>query len=164
MSRTLSDRFVRGLMAQHSDLAIVKLLTITHPDLAVPILVCDYETDLISKDPVTHADRYFQSFRFNCSLPEDTDENAPKMKITIYNVTGQILQQIRPLVKSPSILLEIIYDKYPDDIEASFPDFQLTSVQFSVLTISGDLTVDDFLNQQWPEGTFNPTEFHAVVP
>jgi hypothetical protein len=150
-------------MAQHSDLAIVKLLTISHPQLADPIRVCDYEVDLTSKDPDTHVDRLFQAFRFTCSLPEDTHENAPKMQLTIYNVTGQIYRALAPLIESPTVLLEVIYDRYPDDIELSCPDFQLTSVQFNALTITGELNVDDFLNQQWPSGTFNKTEFKGIV-
>lgn len=151
-------------MVQHSDLAIVKLLTISHPDLAQPIRVCDYEVDITSKDPdPPHADRIFQAFRFTCSLPEDTHENAPKMQITIYNVTGQIYAALAPLVKSPTVRLEVIYDRYPDDIELSCPDFELTTVQFNALTITGELSVDDFLNNQWPNGTFNKTEFKGIV-
>jgi hypothetical protein len=153
----LSARFRRGLTSQYSDLLIVKLVTISHPLLAAPIYLCDYEVDFISRGQL------YKAVRFSITYPTNVQGKPPAMHAEIYNVTGDILDQIRPLVKSPAITLEVVYDKFPDDIELKCPDFMLSEVTYDVLKIEGDLTLENYTRQPWPAGRFNPSLFTAII-
>jgi len=154
----LSDRMKELMLQQHSDLCLVKLITIEHPDLEEPIRVCDYDSDFEAES------RNFISMQFKVSLADEKDDESPKMQIEISNVTGEVLEHLRPLTTRPTVTLEVVYDKFPDDIELTCPEFELSDVTWDAITVSGVLSVEDFINEPFCYKTFNKTEYPGIVP
>lgn len=156
MSRNLSSGAIAALNAQETDEAFLVLLTIDHDDFSVPIRVCSDAVDVTSRS------NSYVSFPFDLVLPDDTDNQSPRARLTIDNVDRQVVQAIRQIDTAPSVLIEIIRAADPDTVEASFPDFIMTDISYDALTVSGELTLEDFTAEPFPAGVFSPAEFPAL--
>ena len=156
MSRAVSSLTRQALFAAETGEAFLVLLTLDHPDLAVPIRV--------TNDAVTTTSRgdSFVVFPFDLVLPDDQDNRPPRAKLVIDNIDRQIVQAIRSLSSAPTVLIEIIRAAAPDTVEAQFVDFRLTNVSYDVQRVEGDLTIEDFTAEPFPAATFSPGWFPGL--
>ena len=156
MSRAVSSLTRQALFAAETGEAFLVLLTLDHPDLAVPIRV--------TNDAVTTTSRgdSFVVFPFDLVLPDDQDNRPPRAKLVIDNIDRQIVQAIRSLSSAPTVLIEIIRAAAPDTVEAQFVDFRLTNVSYDVQRVEGDLTIEDFTAEPFPAATFSPSWFPGL--
>lgn len=153
---TFSDTFKAAVFAQETDEVFIALVTIDHDDLAAPIRV--------TSDGVATESRgeTYVAYPFDLQLPDDSDEPAITALITIDNVDREILATLRQLTSRATVTMEIVLASDPDTVEQSFPDFELGSVPWDALTITGELTQESFLNEPYPAGVFAPAWFRGL--
>ena len=156
MSRSPSNTFREAVFSQQTTEAFIVLLTIDHDDLSTSIRVCLNSTDIVSNGLT------YQGYYFDISLPDDSDENISSGKITIDNVSGQIIDGIRLLDTPPNVQIDVVLASDPDTLEATFPDFQLTDVTYDALTIQGNLSIQNFMNEPYPGGIMGPNNFRGL--
>ena len=156
MSRDISLTAKQAINAPETSEAFLILLTIDHPNLSQPIRVSSDSVDTTSRGNL------FIAFPFELTLPNDSDDNAPRATLNIDNVDRQIVQAIRSIPSAPTVLMEIIRGADPDLVEAAFPDFQLRNVTYNSLVVSGELTLEQFLGEPYPAGGFFPANFPGL--
>lgn len=156
MSRNLSLSAINAINSEETDEVFLILLTISHASLATPIRVTSDNVDTVSRGNL------FVAYPFELSLPEDSETLSARASLKIDNVDRSIIASIRNMNNSPDILMEIIRAASPDIVEASFPDFKMTNISYDVLTVSGDLTIEDFTAEPYPADRFAPAYFPSL--
>ncbi len=132
------------------------LLRLDHDDLAQPILVVNNNEDITSGSDT------YTAFPFDIQLPDDVEDSPPRARLQIDNVSREIAQSIRLLTGPMSVLIEVVLASDPDVIERSWPDFILTDVKWDALKVSGDLSLENFVNEPYPAGSFTPGAFPGI--
>lgn len=153
--RTMSTSAVQALMAQETDAVFLILLTIEHETLATPIRVVNNNVNIVSRGNT------YQAFAFDITLPND-DEGLPVAKLTMDNIGLELIETIRTIKSNPTVTIEIILANSPDTVELAIYDMTLKSVQFNAYTVSGDLIVEDILNQPLHGSMIDSSQYRGL--
>ena len=156
MSRTVSATLRSAVFAQETSEVFIVLLTLSHPDLAEPIRVSTDAVDTVSRSNT------FLSFPFELVLPDDDENSSPRATLSIDNIDRQVVLAMRSISSAPTVLMEIILASDTDTVEASFPDFKLENITYDDLKLTGDLTLEEFILEPYPSGTFTPADFPSM--
>jgi len=141
----------QAVNAQETSVAFLILITIDHVNLATPIRVTSDAVNTTSRSNL------FISLPFDMVLPTDDGETPPAARLTIDNVSREIGQTIRAVSTPPSVTIEIVLSSDVNTVEASFPYFELTDVQYDDLTVSGALTIQNLSSEPYPAESFIPS-------
>ncbi len=132
------------------------LITIEHSALSIPIRVVNNHESVIS------AGEEFVGFPFKMTLPSSLEDAPPSGRLVIDNVSQDIVQNIRQINSPASVTIQVIDASTLDIIQFNFPDFQLRDVKANVIQVTGDLTLENFVNEPYPAGTFSPSAFPGL--
>ncbi len=157
MSRTLSTTGLKAIFAQEISEVFAILLTITHPDLEMPIYVSSDAVDTVSRGQV------YTALPFDLTLPDENDLHMPRAYLTIDNVGRVLMAPIRQMNAPADVKIEIIRVSEPDFVEIAFPDFKLTNIRYDAAKIQGKLSLEVFASQPYPAGIFAPSEFTGLI-
>ena len=156
MSRNLSSDALKALYANETSEVFLILLTITHDSLIDPIYITSDVVDTVSRGNT------YVPFPFELVLPDEAEGRSPRARLTIENVSRDILSAIKNLSSSAHMTMEVIRAADSDVVEASFPAFKLTNVKYNALTLQGDLTIEDFTAEPYPATVFASFGFPAL--
>ena len=156
MSRSQTQATRQAVFASQTGEAFLCLVTLDHPELAQPVRVSSDAVDTVSRGDT------FVALPFAIALPEDSEARPPRSRLKIDNVDRKIVETLRAISSAPSVLIELVRGADPDTVEASFPDFTLREAGYDVLTVEGDLTLEDFLTEPYPAGIFSPAHFRGL--
>ena len=156
MSRNTSLTFRQAVYGEETGEAFIILLTLSNPGLSQPIRVSNDSVDTVSNGNT------YVAFPFQIELPDDTDEGPPTARLTIDNVSREIVQAVRTVSSAVDVEISIVLSSDPDTVEASFPDFQLRDVSYNVLTVEGRLNIESFAQEPYPAGRFDPARFPGL--
>ena len=156
MTRSVSDALKRAAFAAETEEVFIVLLTIAHAEMEEPFRLSSDAVDTVSRGNTYYA------FPFGLQLPDDSDEGPPKAKITVDNIDRNIVAAIRSISTWPSVTLEVVLASDPDVVEASFEDFQMREITYNSLVVEGTLSMEALLQEPYPAGTFNPSQFPGL--
>lgn len=165
---SLSDVARTAIYAAETDENFLYLITIDHPDLPDGLTLrfwCGTQDD--TEDLVSNGQTYI-AYPFQISFPDQQPDQPPKSRVVINAVADpddpdhDVVTIIRALSSSPTIGLISVLASQPDVIEAQAPNMIMTSVDFDVLTIEGDLTYERVLQEPFPQGSYSPSETPGV--
>ena len=157
MARGLSASVLRELYSQSTDEAFLLLLTITHSTFTTLRLVNNTEN-------ITSNGKTFEAYPFAIVLPDDTPERAPRASLVFGNVTRELIGELRTLTGKEriKIRIDVIMASDPDTLLVTHDDFSLRNVNYDEQSIKGELTLEDFLGEQFPGDRFSPAHFPAL--
>lgn len=156
MSRTLSSLAKQAIHAQETGEVFLLLLTLSHASLAQPIRVAN------NLENVTSNGNTFTAFPFTIVLPQEQEDQPPRMRLVIDNVDRTIVTALRNLTSPPTIQLDVVLASQPNTLEASFPGFSLRQAQYDQLVVEGELTLEEIVLEPFPEGSFDPQNFAGI--
>lgn len=156
MSRNVSAELKQAVYAQETTQEFIVLITLSHPDLAVPIRVNSSGQDMISNGET------FIAYPFEVILPDDVDDRPPRAKLRIDNISREIILAIRTINSAPFVTIQIVMASAPDTIEAEFLDFRLANITYDQLMVEGDLTLEEFIGEPYPARVFSPADFPGL--
>jgi hypothetical protein len=166
MPRSVSMTFRAAMNAQETGEIPVALLTITHPDLDDPIYISGDPTERLTTDPLVYGttsrsnDYLFIPFRLN--LPDDHDETAPQASIEISNVMREHISLMRSIVLPAVVKMEIVLASDPDEVEITFPAFEITKVDYDANVMTMSLSMDPLITEPFPGHSFTPADFPGL--
>jgi len=149
----ISSTAQQDLFDQETGEIFLTLLTISHADLSQPIRVCND-----AKNIVSNGDTYI-ALPFEVTLPSDEGDQPSRARIQIDNVDRTMIIAIRSITSSPDVTIDVVRQSAPDTVEISFPDFTFDNISYDALIISGDLTFENYLQEPYPAGIFDPSRF-----
>ena len=156
MSRTINDTLKQKLYDQETDEVIIELITIDHDDFTAPIRVSSNGEDVVSRGNT------FVSYPFDLKLPTDETGSPPRATLSIDAVDRTIVNSIRKTTKAATIMLEVVAHSDLDNPIASIPDFQLKNITGDLFKISGELILENQVNEPFPYRRFVPSEFGGL--
>lgn len=146
----------KGQVFQQEGGGFLILLTINHPQLATPLRVVNNTVNITSNGDD------FIAYPFKIKLPEEREGIAPLAKLTIDNVSREIIQSIRQIATPLSIDIQGVRIDDVDAVEFELPTFKLRNVDWDATQITGDLTLDDISKEPFPQRYFTPSEYPGV--
>lgn len=166
MSRTTSARLSQVLFAEQTGEVVAALVTIAHPQLGTTLRFSSDATVRLTTDPLVYGTvsrgNTFTFCPFQVQLPDDDGEKAPEIKLVLSNIGREVIQMARSTSTPASVTVEIVLASHPDDVEVTFPAFDLTSADYDVQSISLGLTIDALAAETFPCDTFTPSGFPGL--
>lgn len=164
--RVLSLNFRKALFAQESSEIPVFLLTITHPSLTTPIYLSTDATARLTLDPLTYGTvsrgKTFLYAGIDVTLPDEQDKTPPASKLTIDNVTRELIPLARSVNTPPSVTIEAVLASALDVVEMAWPVLDMSNLTADASTLQFDLTMDALVTEPYPSGSFSPGAFPAL--
>ncbi len=115
-----------------------------------------------NEDVVSRGETYM-AYAFGITLPSQSSEEAPSVRLTIDNVDRQITQFIRSMLEPPTVKIELVLSSALDVVERSIDFMRLTNVTYDALSVSGTLVLNDPLSMPVTDSEYNGTEFPDLV-
>jgi len=153
---TISPQARQALFHSETSDRFIVLITISHPSISTPIRVCSNSQDIISRGQAYYA------YPFQLQLPDSTSDQPPKAQLQIDNVTPEIINALRTITTSPTITFEIVRAENLNVVEVSMPNFILNSIQYDALIITGDISVEQYITEPYPAGSYTPGRFPGL--
>jgi hypothetical protein len=164
--RILSLNFRKALFSQESGEVPIFLLTITHPSLTNPIY--------LSTDPTTRYQDVPPAYRtvsrtinflyagIDVTIPDEQDKTPPASKLTIQNVTRDLIPLARSVSTPPLVKIEAVLASAPDSVEMTFGALQMSNLTYDANQLVFDLTMDALVTEPFPAGIFSPAYFGGL--
>ena len=163
--RVLSLNFRKALFSQESGEVVIFLLTITHPSLPAPILLSTDPTTRLTTDPLTYGTlsrlSTFLYAGIDVTIPDEQDKTPPASKLTIQNVTRDLIPLARSVSTPPLVKIEAVLASAPDSVEMTIGALQMSNLTYDANQLVFDLTLDALVTEPYPSGTFSPAYFGA---
>ncbi|MEN6535654.1 MAG: DUF1833 family protein [Bryobacteraceae bacterium] len=164
--RILSLDFRKALFSQESGEVPIFLLTITHPSLADPIYLSTDPTERFSSDPVMYRTQSrsidFLYAGVDVTIPDEQDKSPPASKLTIENVTRDLVPLARSVSTPPSVKIEVVLASDLDTVEVTWPALDMSNLTYDASQLVFDLTMDALVTEPYPSGTFSPASFPGL--
>jgi hypothetical protein len=150
MGRSLSLVATRAAAAQETGQVFLVLLTVEHADLPAPIRLTSDRVNTIVGDET------YLPFPFSIQLPEEAEERPPAVRLVIDNVNREIVLALRRIYSPPTITMRVVLASSPDVTEAGPFAFTLRNADYDAMTVSGELSYEQILDEAWPCERFTP--------
>lgn len=165
--RVLSLNFREALFAQESGEVVIFLLTITHDELEAPIRLTTDPTERTSSEPLIYrttsrGEEYLYA-GVDITLPDEQDKAPPASKLTIANVTRELIPLARSVSTPPSVKIEAVLASAPDVVEMVWPAMDMSNLTYDAAFLQFDLTMDALVTEPYPSGTFSPAAFRGLL-
>jgi hypothetical protein len=95
-------------------------------------------------------------------LPDDTDAGPGEMTIEIDNVHRDYTATIRSIYSPVTVTVELVMDNTLDTVEAQWPEFLLTDIEYDASVITGTMKMETLEREPFPAGTFAPSYFPGL--
>jgi len=164
--RILSLNFRKALFSQESGEVPIFLLTITHASLAVPIYLTTDPTERYQDSPPLYR-TVSRSIDFiyagvDVTIPNEEDKVPPTSKLTVANVTRDLIPLARSVNSPPSVKIEAVLASDLDTVEMTWPALDMSNLQYDANQLVFDLTMDSLVSEPFPSGTFSPASFPGL--
>lgn len=157
MPRSLSATARAALYAPETGEVFLFLLTLSHPSLEQPIRVVNDSQNIISNEVE------YVSYPFQLVLPQDDDTPAPQVRLSIDNVSQEIVAAVRKCNGEPiTVSMSIVLASSPDTVEAGPFEFSIRQVDYTAATVEATLQFEDVLNEPIPGDTMTRPRFPAL--
>jgi hypothetical protein len=155
MSNNLSSQLLAQLYGQESDIPLLLLITISHPDIDTIRLV-NNTVDIVSRGNT------FMAFPVKIALPPDDGETARELALELDNVSLELIAELRTVTSPMNFLVELVLASVPDVVQMDYGDLKLRSVTYNKNRVSGRLFMDNFLNTELTSEKYTPTTFPGL--
>lgn len=165
MSRLLSLNFRKALFSQETAEVPIFLLTITHESLAEPIRLSTDPTTRLSDLPTYGTVSRGETYQFagvDVTIPDEQDQQAPRSKLAIANVTRDLVPLARSVNTPPRVKIEAVLASDLDAVEITWPALDMSHLQYDASFLVFDLTMDALVTEPYPALTFSPASFPGL--
>jgi hypothetical protein len=153
--RSTSLTFRQAINAQETEQVFIILVEISGTGMDT-IRVCS------GGESISSNGNDYIYYPFSLDLPSDEAEDVPQAKMTIDNVDQSLIEAIRTLARAPSVRIMVVLASDPNQVEVDFSDFIFTDITYDALTISGTISVENFMSEPFPGDYIVPSNFISL--
>lgn len=153
--QSLSQELRSQLYGQTSDDPFLMLVTMKHESFDTLRFVND-AVDIESRGNT------FVAFPIKITLPTDDGEAKREVKMSLDNVSLELIDELRSVVTPISAKIEMVLASQPDVVQMEVVDLLLRNITYNRQTISATLHLDDFLNTEMASERYTPTTFPGI--
>lgn len=175
MSRlsTLSASAIKAMFSSESTENLIMLLTIYNPadETQVAFRFADgytgrltsLTTDTEVVYGVTSNSQDYVFLPMQIGLPAEQDTGVGSCSIVLQYVTSEAIDLIRTQMTKPTkVKISLVLSGTPNIVEAVFPGFYITSVNYNADSITFDLTMINLAREPFPCYNFIPSYFPGL--
>lgn len=159
MARTLPTVIVQAMNAPQTDVAILALLTVSHPAITTKRLVNNTED-------VTSGGNAFTAAPLSVVLPADVEGDEPYLRVSLSNVDREMVQTARTIAGSTlglaSATLQFVAADDPDTVLLEFNDFEVRNLTYTAEVVGFEMRLPSMAAEPYPAMTFTPNRFPAL--
>ena len=157
-----SSSFNQEVFAQETESVFIVLLTLSSDELAEDIRIASdpFETLPVANVPGVESNGLEYVFiPFEISLPRDDSSGTVSASLKIDNVEREIVAQARSITTPMSVKIQCVLSDDVDFVEMEYDYFQLSSIQYDSMAVSGQLTLDYWGLEPFPLTYVIPMSF-----
>jgi len=165
---TTSLNFREAANAQETGRVPIALITLSHADLVDDIRISTDPTEELSSTNLekvygtTSDSKEYVFLPVRIKLPDDTDEGPGEMQLEFDNVHRAYTEAIRDVFTPVTCQIDLVMDNALDTIDASWPEFKLTNINYDATIITGTLKLETLESEPYPAGSFVPSYFSGL--
>lgn len=138
--RNLSNSALASLNAQDTSEAYLVLLEIDAGEVDPYRFTSDAVNTVVGLDT-------YESFPFDITLPKSVDGKVSTAQLSVTNVDRRLVDAIRTLTVPMTVNIKVVLGSDPTDIMMQYQDFTWRQLTYDAATVTGTLTLEDFLNE-----------------
>lgn len=143
------------ITARDKEQAVLLLVTLSPPGFDV-VRIVNNLVDITSNGEI------FIALPLKVDLSVDDGKTLQTVKLTIDNVTLEMIEWVRSVTDPIPVLIQTIFSGEPDIIEQQISDLVIRNIKYDSHTIEGTLLADDDLNQTVPSDTYNSNHYPGL--
>lgn len=160
---SLSAAIKEAYASAPTDEVVYHTLTFTHPSFTVPAFVVNGFDDITTGDGLGP----YIALPFSLELPEVSNQAPPQMRMTVDNVSRELLYQIDRAAEEPEPII-VTYRQYlASDLSKAQNDpplmLHLSSIEVTATKITGIASVQNFTNRRFPKITYRDEEYPGLI-
>jgi|GEM_PF-1195077 len=152
--RVLSPQALQSMLAENTGDVVVATLKIIHSDLNEDLRIVS------NTENITFDGEEYEGLLFSASLPKDTDDEVPTVRISIDNVDPVIVQTIRSISSPPLMELGVLLIKTDGTMSMEYgpASFRMNQAEWDSLICEAHLGYEaDYLNEPAQADHYDPT-------
>jgi hypothetical protein len=99
-------------------------------------------------DPPPTGGITYAAFPFDITLPKNLDNQISTASLSVTNVDRRLITAIRGQTEAMTVDIEVVLGSPPYDKMVKYVDFTWRNLTYDAMTVSGTLTLEDFLSEQ----------------
>lgn len=148
--RDFTDPILAEILAHNGTQARIVLVTLSPPEYPV-VYLCRNNENIVSRGNT------FNHHRMSVEMPDEGNVKESQGKITIDNVSQQLVDAIRNTFGGIPVVLEEVLSGDPDTVITGPFEMVGRNITITRFAISMDLLYEDVLNAAFPKDRFTPS-------
>lgn len=163
--RNVSTEFKAAVFSESTEEVFIALLTLSHPSFPDDIRLTSDPMEVLPtagvRGVISRGLEYV-FLPFMLTLPGQDDTGIARASIVIDNVDRQTLAAVRLADSAVKVGFEIVLSSDVDVPEMVAADFVLEKIKYDALTVSGEITVENFDLEPFPFQRFTPSNYPGI--
>ncbi len=157
MSRdNLAATFLSSAYAQDTPEVYVMLLILTYNGPSSPTRIAANNQDIVSEGNT------YIGVPVQIVLPTTDGDRVSECDIVLSNIGQELIDEIRSLSDPITAEIRMITASDPNTVLVSYGDLTLRDIGYDALSITGRLTMEDFLGEPYPQGVMSAALFPGL--
>jgi len=166
MARDLTLTTWEALLSQETQTAFLVLLTISMDQLGDGNWTCLHLTSNNVDVESTVADgvttETYISFPFDFTLPANNPGQISSVTLSVTNVSQELIDYIRNVPVPMVVNLYVVSSVEPDVVITQHPAYTWRNLSYNASTISGTISLENFLSEPFPGDLMTPYNFPGL--
>jgi hypothetical protein len=140
--RSQTPSALGSLLAPETGEVYIVLLTIQPGGGGSPFHFSSDSVDTLSNGTT------YAAFPFDITLPKNVDNQISTAQLSVTNVDRRLIEAIRGQTEAMTVDIEVVLSSETTTTMVKYVDFTWRNLAYDAMTVSGTLTLEDFLNEQ----------------
>lgn len=164
MSRNLTARTWEAILSQETMDPFVLLLTISakYAGNWSCIYLTNNSEDLLSNVQDGSTVHNYIAFPFQITLPRAEPGKISQVQLSVTNVSRELIDYIRNVEEAMVVNLYVINAEEPNVIVAQHLNYTWRGLQYNASTITGTISLEDYLSKSYPAELMTPSNFPGL--
>lgn len=165
MRPSVSPEFIAAFDAQETQEICIYLIEISHPDMEATRYLANvpYEPLPNGWRGVVHQGQEYVFIPLNLVPPAQEDGLVQRARLTIDNITREVLADIRMAgYAPPRVVIKAVLSSHVDYVEIETPELMIRNVEADLHEVACEIYPEMLSEEEAPYNTFNQADFPGV--
>lgn len=153
---SLSSDAVIQVSENHSEEALLWLMTIESDELDAPLYLVNNNEEIVSNG-IT-----YEPFPFEVTLPPDDGGKPQNLVLKTYNLAPELMDVIRQPIEPPRVQIDLVSTADLNFVEKSIGFLSVASVTYDALEVTFQLSAGGWAGRKTLNNIYNQAEFPAL--
>lgn len=164
MPRNLTARTWQAILSQETMDPFVLLLTISIKSGGqwLCVYLTNNSLDLVSTVQDGSTPQTYIAFPFQITLPRSEPGKISQVQLSVTNVSRELIDYIRNVTEPMLVNLYVVNAAEPNIVVASHTNYTWRGLQYNASTITGTISLEDYLSKSYPSELMTPANFPGL--